>query len=47
MKDVIQDPDAERKYECFDCGTILVTDDNPVTCPECYGHMRNRGTPIE
>lgn len=47
MKDVTPDPDAKREYECFECGTILITDDNPVTCPDCHGQMRNRGTPIE
>ncbi|WP_153555082.1 rubrerythrin-like domain-containing protein [Halomicrobium sp. LC1Hm] len=47
MRDVNQEPEEETPYECFDCGTIVVTEDNPTTCPECGGEIRNRLTPIE
>lgn len=47
MRDVEYDHDAERQYECFDCGTLINVASNPVSCPECGGEMRNRMTPIE
>ncbi|NLV08947.1 MULTISPECIES: rubrerythrin-like domain-containing protein [Halomicrobium] len=47
MRDVNQEPEEETPYECFDCGTIVVTEDNPTACPECGGEIRNRLTPIE
>ncbi|ACV49466.1 rubrerythrin-like domain-containing protein [Halomicrobium mukohataei] len=47
MRDVNQEPEEETPYECFDCGTIVVTEDKPTACPECGGEIRNRLTPIE
>lgn len=47
MRDVDQDPDGETPYECFECGRIVIAADNPATCPDCGGEMRNRRTPIE
>ncbi|WP_155120404.1 rubrerythrin-like domain-containing protein [Haloprofundus marisrubri] len=47
MRDVKPQSDGERSYECFECGTIVVSETNPVTCSRCEGSMRNRGMPIE
>lgn len=47
MRDVNQDPGGETPYECFECGNIIVTTDNPGQCPDCAGEMRNRRTPLE
>ncbi|WP_435158139.1 rubrerythrin-like domain-containing protein [Haladaptatus sp. DFWS20] len=47
MRDVETDPDAERPYECFECGNIIIVDSNPVSCPDCSGSMRNRQTSLE
>ncbi|WP_114579177.1 rubrerythrin-like domain-containing protein [Saliphagus sp. LR7] len=47
MRDVEIDSDETSPYECFECGTIIVAEDNPGTCPDCSGSMRNRWTPIE
>ncbi|MCY4731770.1 rubrerythrin-like domain-containing protein [Natronomonas gomsonensis] len=47
MRDKTQTPNAERRYECFECGTVVVTAESPGSCPECGGDLRNRGTPIE
>ncbi len=47
MRDIEIDPDETSPYECFECGTITVAADNPGTCPDCGGPMRNRWTPIE
>ncbi|MDQ2055654.1 MULTISPECIES: rubrerythrin-like domain-containing protein [Halobellus] len=47
MKDVDIKPAAEAVYECFECGNILLTEENPGTCPDCSGPMRNRQMPLE
>ncbi|WP_227378530.1 rubrerythrin-like domain-containing protein [Haladaptatus halobius] len=47
MRDVTQNSDEESPYECFKCGNVIVTEDNPVSCPDCSGPMRNRQTPLE
>lgn len=47
MRDVEYDTDAETPYECFNCGTIVLSDVPPRTCPDCGSEMRNRMTPIE
>jgi rubrerythrin len=47
MKDIQYDPEEESAYECFECGTIIVSSDNPVTCPDCGAEMRNRRTALE
>lgn len=47
MRDVDQHPTDESAYECFECGSIVVAERNPGSCPDCAGEMRNRETPIE
>ncbi|WP_394327739.1 rubrerythrin-like domain-containing protein [Haloferax larsenii] len=47
MNDVEPKTDEESPYECFECGTIVVTETHPMTCPDCNASMRNRQTPIE
>jgi len=47
MRDVDQNLAEESPYECFECGNVVVVEDNPGTCPDCAGEMRNRRTPIE
>ncbi|MEF8784878.1 MAG: rubrerythrin-like domain-containing protein [Haloarculaceae archaeon] len=47
MRDVTQTPDEETPYECFECGNVIVAEDNPEPCPNCGSEMRNRQTPIE
>lgn len=47
MRDVTSESEEDSPYECFDCGTIVVTSDNPLQCDECGGDMRNRRMPIE
>jgi rubrerythrin len=47
MRDVDQKPDEETPYECFECGSIIMTEINPGECPDCSGPMRNRRMPIE
>jgi rubrerythrin len=47
MRDVDPESESESPYECFECGNIVVAVDNPGTCPDCAGQMRNRRTPIE
>ena len=40
-------PDEAYEYECYECGTITTSADNPTTCPECGSGVRNRHYPIE
>ncbi len=47
MRDVEQIPDEKSPYECFECGRIIIAVDNPTSCPDCGGDMRNRQTPLE
>ncbi|WP_336002749.1 rubrerythrin-like domain-containing protein [Halorientalis halophila] len=47
MRDVTQTPDEETPYECFECGAVIVAEDDPSPCPECGSEMRNRQTPLE
>ena len=47
MRDIKQDPNEEKPYECFECGTIIVAESGPGSCPDCGGEMRNRKMPIE
>lgn len=47
MRDVTQPLDEKSPYECFECGTVVVSADNPDSCPSCGGEMQNRMTPIE
>lgn len=47
MRDVDQNPTEETPYECFQCGNVIVTKNNPGQCPDCAGAMRSRRTPIE
>lgn len=47
MKDIDTDSDEESPYECFECGNIIIVEDNPVRCPDCGGPMRNRRMPLE
>jgi rubrerythrin len=47
MKDVVINVEEKSPYECFECGTIVATVDNPGSCPDCGGDVRNRQTPLE
>ncbi|RBI58746.1 hypothetical protein DMJ13_25745 [halophilic archaeon] len=47
MRDGDTTPEKESPYECFECGCIIVTANNPDRCPDCGGPMRNRQTPLE
>ena len=47
MRDADHDTTEESAYECFECGSIVVTETHPGECPDCAGAMRNRHTPIE
>lgn len=47
MRDLNAETEAGTPYECFECGTIVITEAHPGTCPDCGGAMRNRRTPIE
>jgi len=47
MRDVTQSPDKETPYECFDCGNIVIAENQPEHCPDCGGEMRNRQMPFE
>ncbi|WP_103429269.1 rubrerythrin-like domain-containing protein [Haloferax marisrubri] len=47
MRDVEPTPDEKGTYECFECGGIVLTEHNPLRCPDCGGAMRNRQTAIE
>ncbi|WP_409025380.1 rubrerythrin-like domain-containing protein [Halalkalicoccus salilacus] len=46
MKDIDQDTDTDRAYECFECSTIIISD-GATSCSNCGGQMRNRQMPIE
>ena len=47
MRDAEYDPDAEREYECFDCGDIVASNEDPGLCPQCGAEMRDRHYPLE
>jgi hypothetical protein len=47
MMDPEYDPNAENPYECFMCGTVIEARNNPDSCPNCGGEMRNRLIPVE
>jgi rubrerythrin len=47
MRDIVQEADVENRYECFNCGNVVVAMESPGPCPECGGEMRNRTTPLE
>ena len=47
MRDVNADKGTGVPYECFECGSIVVTEDHPGACSDCGGEMRNRHTPLE
>lgn len=46
-KDSPAEQTAQSVYECFECGTVVEAGDEPATCPDCGGELRNRGTPME
>lgn len=46
MIDVDYDPDEETRYECFNCGTVVRTTNQPI-CPDCHTEMRNRKISLE
>ncbi|WP_435360520.1 rubrerythrin-like domain-containing protein [Haloarchaeobius sp. DFWS5] len=45
-KDVELDED-ESTYECYRCGTIVVSAQNPGDCDDCGSRFRHRGVPLE
>lgn len=45
--DVKSELDAESPYECFNCGTVVLSEVNPGTCEDCGSEMRNRLIPLE
>ncbi|WP_157525752.1 rubrerythrin-like domain-containing protein [Halorientalis sp. IM1011] len=47
MRDTESTSSEETPYECFECGNVIVATDNPGSCPECGGSMRNRLMPLE
>jgi rubrerythrin len=47
MRDVKTDADEENPYECFQCGRIVIAENDPGQCPDCSGPMRNRRMPLE
>ncbi|MBV0925996.1 rubrerythrin-like domain-containing protein [Halomicroarcula limicola] len=47
MRDVNPKSDEETPYECFECGSIIVAENDPGQCPDCGGPMRNRLTALE
>lgn len=47
MRDVDPESHEETPYECFECGNVIIAEDNPGLCPDCSGPMRNRRTPLE
>ncbi|WP_231188694.1 rubrerythrin-like domain-containing protein [Haladaptatus sp. DYF46] len=47
MRDVDYDHGSKAAYECFSCGTVLMVETHPGTCPDCGGPIRNRRTPLE
>lgn len=46
MIDIEHESDEDHRYECFDCGRIVVAE-SAVACPECGGELRNRKIPVE
>ncbi|MWV64214.1 rubrerythrin-like domain-containing protein [Halorubrum sp. JWXQ-INN 858] len=47
MIDVDLAHEGESPYECFECGTVVLSDGAPDRCPNCDGDLRNRRTPLE
>ncbi|WP_143423335.1 rubrerythrin-like domain-containing protein [Halegenticoccus soli] len=47
MRDIETTPGEESPYECFECGNIIVAENNPGRCPDCGEPMRNRQMPLE
>lgn len=47
MRDVDPELGEETPYECFECGSIIIAEDNPVCCSDCGGPTRNRRIPLE
>ena len=47
LRDVEYDPADKSRYECFNCGELVLAADNPGPCPNCGGEMRSQMTPIE
>ncbi|MFC6906741.1 rubrerythrin-like domain-containing protein [Halalkalicoccus tibetensis] len=47
MRDIDLESNEETPYECFECGNIIVVENNPGQCPDCGGPMRNRLIPLE
>lgn len=47
MHDVPSEGDSETKYECLDCGTVVVRDSHPGSCADCGGIFQNRAMSLE
>lgn len=47
MRDVEPKSGEQTPYECFGCGSIIVSETSPGQCPDCGGSMRNRRMPLE
>ncbi|MFB6106137.1 MAG: rubrerythrin-like domain-containing protein [Halobacteriaceae archaeon] len=45
--DAPPDVDAEKTYECLDCGTRIRATTQPQACPDCGATPRNTATPME
>jgi rubrerythrin len=47
MIDVEHHDDQDRTYECFECGEVIPSEEQPSICPNCGGSLRNRHVPVE
>ena len=47
VRDVAYDPGEETTYECFNCGEVITSVENPGACPSCGSEIRHRQTPME
>lgn len=49
MHDLKEDSGVPSIYECFECGSVLESEERPRACPECgaTGAFRNRAMSLE
>lgn len=47
MHDLPEDPDEKNRYECLQCGEIILAESHPIECTECGGGVQSQKKSLE
>lgn len=47
MHDLPEEPDVKNRYECLQCGELLLAETHPLDCPECGSVMQGLKNSLE